>query len=79
MVVGAPPKATSNLLADVVTRCARLERSPIVTDMASIKGFVIDGPQQDYERFVRRIRLQDQSTAAFKRLMHRCFPVERSF
>jgi cyclohexadieny/prephenate dehydrogenase len=52
VVVGAPPKATGNLLADVVTRCARLERSPVVTDMASIKGFVIDGPQQDYERFV---------------------------
>lgn len=52
VVVGAPPKATGNLLADVVTRCARLERSPVVTDMASIKGFVIDGPQKDYDRFV---------------------------
>ena len=52
VVVGAPPKATGNLLADVVARCTRLERSPVVTDMASIKGFVIDGPQQNYERFV---------------------------
>jgi len=52
VVVGAPPKATGNLLADIVTRCARLERSPVVTDMASIKGFVINGPQQAYDRFV---------------------------
>lgn len=40
LVVGAPPMATASVLADVHERCAGLNQPPVVTDLASIKGYV---------------------------------------
>ena len=52
VVVGAPPAATGEILKSVVDELSRLNRSPVVTDLASIKGHVIDSMACDYANFV---------------------------
>lgn len=51
VVIGAPPKATAHLLPEVITRATRCG-SPIVTDMASIKGFIADSLEHHYPGFI---------------------------
>jgi len=51
VVVGAPPKATAQLLPEVIERAVHCG-SPVVTDMASIKGFIVDSVQQAYPGFI---------------------------
>jgi len=52
VVVGAPPAATGEMLRTVVDALTSLNRSPTVTDLASIKGHVIDAMAHDYANFV---------------------------
>ena len=52
VVVGAPPAATGEMLRTVVDALTSLNRSPLVTDLASIKGHVIDAMAHDYANFV---------------------------
>lgn len=52
VVVGAPPAATGEMLRTVVDALTSLNRSPTVTDLASIKGRVIDAMAHDYANFV---------------------------
>ena len=52
VVVGAPPAATGEMLRTVVDALTSLNRSPIVTDLASIKGHVVDAMAHDYANFV---------------------------
>ena len=52
VVVGAPPAATGEILKSIVDELSRLNRTPIVTDLASIKGHVIDSMARDYANFV---------------------------
>jgi cyclohexadieny/prephenate dehydrogenase len=51
VVIGAPPKATAQLLPEVINRAVDCG-SPVVTDMASIKGFIVDSLQQVYPGFI---------------------------
>lgn len=52
LVVGAPPIATGELLAQLLPMAARAAHQPIVTDLASIKGWVIEQGGCSYPRFV---------------------------
>jgi prephenate dehydrogenase len=52
VVVGAPPAATGEMLRTVVDALTSLNRTPTVTDLASIKGHVIDAMAHDYANFV---------------------------
>ena len=52
VVVGAPPAATGEILKSVVDELRRLNRTPVVTDLASIKGHVIDSMACEYANFV---------------------------
>jgi prephenate dehydrogenase len=52
VVVGAPPAATGEMLRTVVDALTSLNRSPTVTDLASIKGHVVDAMAHDYANFV---------------------------
>ena len=52
VVVGAPPAATGDILKSIVNELSRLNRNPVVTDLASIKGHVIDSMACDYANFV---------------------------
>lgn len=52
VVVGAPPAATGEILGSLVDVLTGLNRSPIVTDLASIKGHVIDSMARSYPNFV---------------------------
>jgi cyclohexadieny/prephenate dehydrogenase len=52
LVVGTPPMATAELLTDILPRCERLAVAPVVTDVASIKGYVCDALEGGYPFFV---------------------------
>jgi prephenate dehydrogenase len=52
IVVGAPPVATGELLAQLLPRLAAQVHAPVVTDLASIKGFVIAAAATSYPGFV---------------------------
>ena len=52
VVVGAPPAATGDILKSVVEELSRLNRTPVTTDLASIKGHVIDSMACEYANFV---------------------------
>ena len=52
VVVGAPPAATGEILKFVVDELSRLNRTPVFTDLASIKGHVIDSMACEYANFV---------------------------
>ncbi len=52
IVVGAPPIPSGDLLAEVLPKVASLPHQPIVTDLASIKGWIVDRAGHDYPRFV---------------------------
>ena len=52
IVVGAPPVATGELLATLLPKLANHPHSPVVTDLASIKNFVIETAGTDYPNFV---------------------------
>ena len=54
VVIGAPPKATADLLPQVLSLAVRGTRgkSPVVTDIASIKGWIVDAADPGYSRFV---------------------------
>jgi prephenate dehydrogenase len=52
VVVGAPPAATGETLRSIVNVLSGLNRTPIVTDLASIKGHVIDSMACEYANFV---------------------------
>ena len=51
IVIGAPPVATAKLLPQVIAHAAQ-GKQPVVTDMASIKGAIVDAAQPFYPRFV---------------------------
>ena len=51
IVIGAPPVATAELLPKVLAHAAQ-GKQPVVTDMASIKGAIVDAAQPFYPRFV---------------------------
>lgn len=52
IVVGAPPVASGELLAEILPKLSALESPPVITDMASIKGWVIERADSTYPRFV---------------------------
>lgn len=52
IVIGAPPIATGDLLAELLTDSALMAREPIITDLASIKGWVVNRAGYPYARFV---------------------------
>ena len=52
VVVGAPPAATGEILKFVVDELSQLNRTPVITDLASIKGHVIDSMACEYANFV---------------------------
>ena len=52
LIIGAPPISTGELLADLPSRLRALGETPIVTDLASMKGWVIDQMAESYPRFV---------------------------
>lgn len=52
IVVGAPPIATGQLLSDLLPRVAVLEHLPVVTDLASIKGWIVEQAGHPYPGFV---------------------------
>ena len=51
VVIGAPPEATATLLPQVLA-LAEQNGQPVVTDMASIKGFIVEAAVPAYARFV---------------------------
>ena len=51
IVIGAPPVATAKLLPEVLAHATQ-GRQPVVTDMASIKGAIVDAAQPFYPKFV---------------------------
>ena len=51
VVIGAPPEATAVLLPQVLA-LAEQNGQPVVTDMASIKGFIVEAAVPAYARFV---------------------------
>ena len=51
IVIGAPPEATAQLLPEVLN-LASSSGEPVVTDMASIKGVIVQAAGTDYPRFV---------------------------
>jgi prephenate dehydrogenase len=52
LIIGAPPISTGELLATLPAKLKALNVTPIVTDMASMKGWVIEQMTEDYPRFV---------------------------
>ena len=52
IIIGAPPIATGEVLADLLARLRASERDPIVTDLASIKGWVVERAGVPYARYV---------------------------
>ena len=52
IVVGAPPAATASVLRDIMGTLAVTTHQPIITDLASIKGYVVDSVPYDYPHFV---------------------------
>jgi prephenate dehydrogenase len=51
VVIGAPPVATAELLSEVLSKAPKCGE-PVVTDMASIKGFILDSASPSYSKFV---------------------------
>ena len=51
IVVGAPPEATAQLLPEVLD-LALVLGEPVVTDMASVKGVIVEAAGTSYRRFV---------------------------
>jgi prephenate dehydrogenase len=52
IVVGAPPAATASILSEIIGKLAVTQQQPIITDLASIKGYVVDSVDHDYPHFV---------------------------
>lgn len=52
LVIGAPPMATAELLGVVLDLLQRSGEQPIVTDLASMKGWIVDRALPRYSRFV---------------------------
>lgn len=52
VVIGAPPRATADALIDVLTCAESLANPPVVTDLASIKGFISEAAPGSYPFFV---------------------------
>lgn len=52
LVIGAPPISTGELLATLPRLLRALDTTPIITDLASMKGWVIDQMPESYPRFV---------------------------
>jgi len=52
LVIGAPPMATGELLAKLLPLAEASAHQPIVTDLASIKGWVVGQAHHSYSRFV---------------------------
>ena len=52
IVVGAPPIATADMIKELTSLVSSAEKQPIITDLASIKGYVVDADTADYPFFV---------------------------
>lgn len=52
IVIGAPPVATGEMLNTLTSLVAESERQPIITDLASIKGYVVEAMSVEYPLFV---------------------------
>ena len=52
IVVGAPPIATAEVLRELTALGVDAVRKPVITDLASIKGYVVDALSVDYPDFV---------------------------
>ena len=66
VVIGAPPEATATLLPQVLA-LAEQNGQPVVTDMASIKGFIVEAAVPAYARFVPGHPIAGSETAAWVR------------
>ncbi len=52
VVIGAPPIATAEMISELTSLASGAEKQPIITDLASIKGYVVDAASGDYPFFV---------------------------
>jgi prephenate dehydrogenase len=52
IVIGAPPIATAEVLRELTALVVDTARKPVITDLASIKGYVVDALGVDYPDFV---------------------------
>lgn len=52
IVIGAPPVATAEMLETLTSLVVKSERQPIITDLASIKGYVVEAMSVKYPLFV---------------------------
>jgi prephenate dehydrogenase len=52
IVIGAPPIATAEVLRELTALGVDAVRKPVITDLASIKGYVVDALSVDYPDFV---------------------------
>ena len=52
IVIGAPPIATGEMISELTSLVSSAEKQPIITDLASIKGYVVDAASADYPFFV---------------------------
>ena len=52
IVIGAPPIATADMISQLTSLVSSAGRQTIITDLASIKGYVVDAASADYPFFV---------------------------
>ena len=52
IVIGAPPIATADMISQLTSLLSSAGKQTIITDLASIKGYVVDAPSADYPFFV---------------------------
>ena len=52
IVVGAPPMSSGGLLAEILPKIDALPSQPVVTDLASIKNWIVEHAASDYVNFV---------------------------
>lgn len=52
IVIGAPPIATADMISQLTSLLSSAGKQTIITDLASIKGYVVDAASADYPFFV---------------------------
>ena len=52
IVIGAPPIATGEMISELTSLVSSAEKQPLLPDLASIKGYVVDAAAADYPFFV---------------------------
>ena len=79
IVIGAPPIATGKMISELTSLVSGAEKQPIITDLASIKGYVVDAASADYPFFVPGHPIAGQSTAVLSTRTQPCLKAEKSF